>query len=94
MIVSDIGGNAEAVVDGKTGFVVPPADPAAISAALLCLAQDPALRRTFGEAGRERVATNFTLDECVAKYRALYDELLAPWNKRASKQAKPIQLAL
>ena len=28
MVVTDVGGNAEAVVDGRTGFVVPPADPA------------------------------------------------------------------
>ncbi len=56
MIVTDIGGNAEAVVDGETGFVVPPADPAALAAALLRLAQDPALRRKLGAAGRERVS--------------------------------------
>ncbi len=84
MIVTDIGGNAEAVVDGETGFVVPPADPAALAAALLRLAQDPALRRKLGEAGRERVATHFTLDDCVAKYRALYDELLMASAKRAA----------
>ena len=75
MIVTDIGGNAEAVVDGETGFVVPAADPAALAAALLRLAQDPALRRKLGEAGRERLAKHFTLADCVAKYRALYDEL-------------------
>ena len=39
MIVTDVGGNAEAVVDGQTGFVVPPADPAALAAALLRVAK-------------------------------------------------------
>jgi glycosyltransferase involved in cell wall biosynthesis len=82
MIVTDIGGNAEAVIDGETGFVVPPAEPAALAAALLRLAQDPALRRKLGEAGRERLATHFTLTECVAQYRALYDELLVASAKR------------
>ncbi len=87
MIVTDVGGNAEAVVDGETGIVVPPADPAGLAAALLRVAQDPALRRKLGEAGRERVATQFTLDACVAKYRALYDELLASSGRRATSRA-------
>jgi glycosyltransferase involved in cell wall biosynthesis len=84
MIVTDIGGNAEAVVDGETGFVVPPADTAALAAALLRLAHDPALRRKLGEAGRERLAKHFTLADCVAKYRALYDELLMTATKRTA----------
>jgi len=87
MVVTDVGGNAEAVVDGRTGFVVPPADPAALAEALLLVAEDPALRRRFGEAGRERVTTHFTLDACVAKYRALYDELFASASERAITRA-------
>ena len=87
MIVTDVGGNAEAVVDGETGIVVPPGDPAALAAALLRVSEDPALRRKLGEAGRERVATQFTLDACVAKYSALYDELLASSGRRATSRA-------
>ena len=87
MVVTDIGGNAEAVLDGETGFVVPAADPAALAAALLRLAQDPGLRRKLGEAGRERLAKHFTLADCVAKYRALYDELLASAGWRATSRA-------
>ena len=86
MVVTDVGGNAEAIVDGATGFVVPPADAAALSTALLRLAHDPALRRRLGGAGRKRVATTFTLDQCVANYRALYDELLEAWNQRSTKR--------
>jgi glycosyltransferase involved in cell wall biosynthesis len=86
MVVTNVGGNAEAVVDGQTGFVVPPADPAALAAALLRMAQDPALRRRLGDAGRERAATYFTLDACVAKYRALYDELFASSSERAASR--------
>jgi len=93
MIATDVGGNAEAVVDGTTGLVVPAADPNALSAALLRLAQDPSLRRRLGEAGRQRVATAFTLDECVAKYCALYGELLDSWNKSSNKRAELAQTA-
>jgi glycosyltransferase involved in cell wall biosynthesis len=76
MVVTDVGGNAEAVVDGETGFVVPAADPPALAAALLKLAGSPSLRQSLGEAGRKRLVAHFTLEACVAQYRALYDELL------------------
>jgi glycosyltransferase involved in cell wall biosynthesis len=87
MVVTDVGGNAEAVVDGVTGFVVPPADPSALSAALLRLAHDPELRRKFGDAGRDRVATVFTLDECVANYRALYSEFASASDRRSANSS-------
>ena len=50
MIVTDVGGNAEAVVNGETGFVVPPRNPEAISEAVLRLAGD--LRSASGLAQR------------------------------------------
>ena len=58
MIVSDVGGNAEAVQDGVSGCVVPPRDPAALGTAILALARDPGRRRAPGgrrpRAGRRR----------------------------------------
>jgi phosphatidyl-myo-inositol dimannoside synthase len=48
-------GVAEAVIDGVTGLLVPPADPDAAAAALTCLLADPALRRRLGTAAREHV---------------------------------------
>jgi glycosyltransferase involved in cell wall biosynthesis len=77
MIVTDVGGNPEAVLDGETGFVVPAGDPKAIGAAVLRLARDPDLRRRFGEAGRRRVAEEFSMAACVDAYAELYRNLLA-----------------
>jgi glycosyltransferase involved in cell wall biosynthesis len=82
MVVTDVGGNAEAVVDGETGFVVPAADPAAFAAALLKLAEAPSLRQRMGEAGRKRLVSHFTLETCVAQYRAFYEELLTAHRER------------
>ena len=76
MLVTDVGGNAEAVVDGETGLVVPAHDPARLGAALASLAGDPAPRRAMGAAGRRRAAEHFSLDECVAAYERLYEGLL------------------
>jgi glycosyltransferase involved in cell wall biosynthesis len=75
MIATDVGGNAEAVIDGVTGLVVPPRNPSALSQAILRLASDAGLRKRMGAAGRRRVAERFSLEACVARYARLYQAL-------------------
>jgi glycosyltransferase involved in cell wall biosynthesis len=77
MIVTDAGGNPEAVIDGQTGFVVPVRDLIAFSEAVLRLASDPGLRQRFGEKGKRRVEQYFDLNGCVTAYEALYRGILA-----------------
>lgn len=72
LVVSDVGGNAEAVIDGITGLVVPPRDPASLSSAIRRLARDPQLRARMGAAGRDRAESRFTLAACVDCYETLY----------------------
>jgi glycosyltransferase involved in cell wall biosynthesis len=76
MIVTDVGGNGEAVINGVTGFVGPPHAPQDLSDAIARLAADPDLRVRYGESGRRRAETAFTLDACVARYERLYRGLL------------------
>ena len=76
MIVTKVGGNAEAVIDGETGLVIAPRDPDALAAAILRLASDGELRQRYGEAGRRRVEAHFSLEACLAAYEALYGGLL------------------
>ena len=76
MIVTDVGGNAEAVIDSETGFVVPPRNPQAIGEAMLRLAHDPALRKRLGAAARKRVEEKFSIDQCVKAHAELYQDLL------------------
>jgi len=76
MVVTDVGGNAEAVIDGATGLVVPPHDPDAFGAAILTLGHDPDLRWAMGERARRRVIEHFSLAASVDQYCALYEELL------------------
>lgn len=83
MIVTNVGGNPEAVLDGETGLVVPPRDPGAIAQAILRLAADPALRTRLGEEGRARVEQKFSLRQCVDAHAALYFELLERRKKAA-----------
>jgi phosphatidylinositol alpha 1,6-mannosyltransferase len=49
------GGPLDLVADGVTGYLVPPSDPGALTAAVARLAADPAARAAFGAAGRRRV---------------------------------------
>jgi glycosyltransferase involved in cell wall biosynthesis len=76
LVVTDVGGNAEAVVEGETGFVVPPRSPEALAAAILRMAGDEALRRRLGEAGRVRAGRRYSLEACIDRYDALYRGLL------------------
>lgn len=77
MVVTNVGGNAEAILDGEMGIVVPPRDPHAFSEAIVRLANDPRLREEYGSAAKKRVAERFALDACVAQYEAFYNALLS-----------------
>ena len=76
VVATDVGGNAEAIVDGETGRLVPVGDTRALGQALAALAGDPQRRRLWGQAGRERVRRLFAVDAMVSAYLRLYDALL------------------
>jgi glycosyltransferase involved in cell wall biosynthesis len=63
------------VVDGQTGFLVPPKDPQAFALRVVTLLQDPALRRRMGEAGRQRIAEHFRMDKTASEYLQLYERV-------------------
>lgn len=75
LVVTDVGGNAEAVVNGETGLVVPPRDIEAMAQAIGTLTADMDTARAMGAAGRKRVQETFSLDLCVDKYDTLYRDL-------------------
>jgi glycosyltransferase involved in cell wall biosynthesis len=71
------GGVPEAVADGITGLLVPPANPAALAKAVIQLLDDTNQRRQFGAAAAGRIRAEFSPDRMVEDYLALYRELLA-----------------
>ncbi len=77
MVATDVGGNAEAVADGTTGFVVPPRSPGPLSEAIAKLATEPELRQQFGSAGQRRVRERFSLSASIDRYETVYRGLLA-----------------
>ena len=73
VVASDYGGLTEIVSDGVEGFVVPAGTVEPLAEALRKLYGAPVLRRRMGEAGRQRVLREFTIEEfakrTVAGYR-------------------------
>jgi glycosyltransferase involved in cell wall biosynthesis len=77
LVASAVGGLGDAVLDGRTGLLVPPEDPPALATALERLLNDAALRARLGAAGPQRVAEGFLPEQMVAGYEAVYREVLA-----------------
>ncbi len=73
---SRVGGLEESVLDGVTGFLVPPGDPLALAEALEKLLRDGDLRRRMGRAGAERVEEHYTARAMGEGNRRIYQELL------------------
>ena len=88
MVVTEVGGNSEAVKDKETGFIVPPGDSNKMSEALIKLIVNRALREKMGNTGRQRVQLYFNLQSCVEKYSELYRIIL---NKLPLSEHKEIQ---
>lgn len=64
--------------DGETGITVPPANAGVLADALNRLLDDEPLRRRMGEAGRERVRRELSLERMVAQTLAVYRESVSP----------------
>lgn len=77
VVATDVGGNREVVLDGQTGFLVPPKDHESLAGAMLRLMSlPPEVRRAMGQAGRAHVQTHYALERVVDQWEELYRELL------------------
>ncbi len=75
VIATDIGGNPEMVINGKTGRLVPPADSGSLAEAIVSLLNDPDMCRRMGENGKRQVANRFSIPAMVEGYEHLYRTL-------------------
>jgi glycosyltransferase involved in cell wall biosynthesis len=75
-VSTDVGGVSDVIRDGRSGFLVPAGDVAAIADRLATLASNPTLRREFGDAGREDVIPRYSVPRLVGDIDALYRRLL------------------
>ena len=73
VVASQAGAIAEMLHAGREGFIVPRGDVASAAQALRLLAQRPDLRAGIGEAGRCRIAQDFSVGRMVERYAHLYE---------------------
>ena len=76
VVASTVGGSPELIRDGENGRLVPPADPAALAAAILELLREPERARAMARAGQVMVQARYTIDATMARTTAVYRELL------------------
>lgn len=76
VVATAAGGAREVVVEGETGYLVPPRDAGALAENVLRLADDQALREKLGRAGRERAEARFSATRHARSVEAVYAGLL------------------
>ena len=75
VIGASVGGIKHTVVDGVTGYLVPPNDPSALADRLARVRVNPARARMFGRAGMRRVRSAFTWQRVAASLETVYRSL-------------------
>jgi glycosyltransferase involved in cell wall biosynthesis len=76
-VATRVGGVPEVMVDGGTGFLVPPRDHEAMAEKIVQLLKDDALRARMGEAALRRARERFTVEHMVMGTVAAYETLVA-----------------
>jgi glycosyltransferase involved in cell wall biosynthesis len=91
VVAAAAGGIPDVVRDGTDGLLVPPGDAAALAAAVERVLDDRPRAARLGEAGRARVARDFTPEAEAARYEALYRQAAAA--RRTSSGGGPARVA-
>ncbi len=94
VVSTRLAGIPESVIDGLTGWLVPPGDWEELGQALDKLIRDQGLRRRMGDAGRHRMETNFAITKTIEPLHELLAGRLAPLpNEQRTIPRKPPQIA-
>jgi L-malate glycosyltransferase len=83
-VVTRVGGNPEAIDDGKNGYLLTPEDPQGAAQRITALLKDPAEAKRIGGAARKTVEQEFTSEKMAETLANLYETLL---DKRAHGKA-------
>jgi len=77
VVATRVGGNPEVVVEGVTGYLVPPGDVPAFASQTVRLLLDRNLRKHMGEEARRHVARHFSLRDVASRYLEIYEGFLS-----------------
>ena len=75
-VATRVGGNAEALTEGKNGFLVESEDATAMADRILRLLRDPALAQRVGQLARDTVEKRFSMETMMKRLMSVYDDLL------------------
>jgi glycosyltransferase involved in cell wall biosynthesis len=75
VVATDVGGNAELVVDGETGFITQPRNADQLAEMFLRLYRSPQLREEMGRKARERVGERFAIKRMIENMEEFYEDL-------------------
>lgn len=76
VITSDVPGCRDAIINKKTGLLVPAKDSHQLADAILMLLKNPELCKSFGEAGRIFAEENFSIEHVVSEHLGIYNSLV------------------
>jgi len=76
IVATNVGGNPEVVIDGETGFLVPPQNAEALADKLMLLIREPDVRKRMGHAGRDRTVKFFSMQKAVSDYEKCYWQVI------------------
>ena len=77
-VATRIGAYEEIVEHGKSGWLVPPADPRALAEAIRMMWNDASLRDRIAQGGRQRIVEKFNWRKAAEETLAVYEELVPP----------------
>ena len=72
--MTNVGAQPEIVEDGKTGFLVPPADSKALAKAIITLLKDDELRREMGRSAYKKATTDLSWDRIAEMTVEVYEK--------------------
>ena len=85
VVATAVGGVKEVVLPDETGILVPPKDPQALADGVLRLLEDPAYARRLSVQGRDHVRKLFSLEQCAARYREVYNSVMDDTDHQADR---------
>lgn len=83
VVATDVGGAREQIVEGETGYVVPPGDDAAMAERVIALLGEPERARRMGARGLQVVREKFSCEAQLTRAEVLYERLLTRKARRA-----------
>lgn len=85
-VATSVGGPPEFIVDGRTGVLVAPRDPAAVADAVIDLLQDRAKRERIARDGRSAARARFSLGAYARDLTDVYARMLPPAGRRPPRR--------